>query len=137
MYCQYLDSVNHEIWKTLKSYEIRIVLLSKHPLVFRLIYYYYTKTSHTGIQGMKSIIREKFWILGGRKTFVWFVERTMFKILIHIQCLYRDIELGMLQFSKLSVVWLCIITRAVYRVSIWNWMLLYLLTVSYNRFEHL
>lgn len=45
-----------------------IVLPDSHPVVERLILSYHRENCHAGIQILLSIIRQRFWILKGRKT---------------------------------------------------------------------
>lgn len=45
-----------------------ILLPKNHPIVERLIMGMHTKCCHAGTQSLLAIMREKFWILGGRKT---------------------------------------------------------------------
>lgn len=45
-----------------------IVLPLKHAVVKRLIFEYHIRSCHVGIQSLMSVIREKYWILGDRRT---------------------------------------------------------------------
>ncbi|XP_044757073.1 uncharacterized protein LOC123315444 [Coccinella septempunctata] len=51
-----------------ENFKYPILLPSKHVLVNRLIEEYHILNRHTGVQTLLSILREKFWILKGRKT---------------------------------------------------------------------
>lgn len=45
-----------------------IVLPSKHPVVERLIRQTHEESCHVGVQGLLSMLRERFWIIGGRRS---------------------------------------------------------------------
>lgn len=51
------------------SYHFRmpILLPSHHVLVDKLVMNTHEKTCHAGVQGLMSILRERYWILGGRR----------------------------------------------------------------------
>lgn len=51
------------------SYGFRypIVLSPEHKIVKSLVVYYHEKNCHAGVQVLLSILRESYWILGGRK----------------------------------------------------------------------
>lgn len=51
-----------------ENFKYPILLPSKHVLVHRLIEEYHILNCHKGVQTLLSILREKFWILKGRKT---------------------------------------------------------------------
>ncbi|KAF2889547.1 hypothetical protein ILUMI_16625 [Ignelater luminosus] len=44
-----------------------VVLNPKHPVIMSLISHYHEKLQHVGVQTVLNKIREKFWILQGRK----------------------------------------------------------------------
>lgn len=54
-----------------------ILLPKNHPIVERLIMGMHTKHCHAGTQSLLAIMREKFWILGGRKTIRSITARCM------------------------------------------------------------
>lgn len=45
-----------------------MILPAKHPVVVRLIRKFHEDSCHVGVQGLLSILRERFWILGGRRS---------------------------------------------------------------------
>ncbi|KAF2892040.1 hypothetical protein ILUMI_14133, partial [Ignelater luminosus] len=45
-----------------------VVLNPKHPVVMSMISHYHEKLQHVGVQAVLNEIREKFWILQGRKS---------------------------------------------------------------------
>ncbi|GBN04791.1 hypothetical protein AVEN_49291-1 [Araneus ventricosus] len=45
-----------------------MLLLSNHEVILKLIEHYHEKNLHCGLQILRNILREKFWILNGRKT---------------------------------------------------------------------
>ena len=47
-----------------------MVLPAKHPLVQKLILHTHIKSAHIGTQGLIGILRENYWILGGRRA-IW------------------------------------------------------------------
>lgn len=49
-------------------FRMPLILPSKHSLVKMLIYDNHVKNCHLGVQGLLSKLREKFWILNGRRT---------------------------------------------------------------------
>ncbi|XP_072384599.1 uncharacterized protein [Diabrotica undecimpunctata] len=49
-------------------YHFPVVLPSKHEVTIKLIRHYHLKSCHVGIQGTLSLLREKFWILSGRRS---------------------------------------------------------------------
>ena len=51
-----------------KEFRYPAVLPQKHPVVTRLIYHQHYKACHVGVQGLLSLLRERFWILSGRRT---------------------------------------------------------------------
>lgn len=52
----------------LKDFRFPVVLPAQHYLVNRLIFDLHEKSCHVGIQGLLSLLRERYWILGGRRT---------------------------------------------------------------------
>lgn len=54
--------------KDADTYRFPVVLPAKHSTVKRLILNVHVKSCHVGTQGLLSILRERFWILGGRRT---------------------------------------------------------------------
>ncbi|XP_044756949.1 uncharacterized protein LOC123315351 [Coccinella septempunctata] len=51
------------------SFDFRYpIVLPKHPLVVRLIREEHERACHVGVQGLLCRLREKYWIIGGRKT---------------------------------------------------------------------
>ncbi|KAJ8912021.1 hypothetical protein NQ315_003558 [Exocentrus adspersus] len=50
-----------------ESFRFPVVLPAKHPMVSRLIFEVHEKSCHVGIQGLFSLLRDKYWILGGRR----------------------------------------------------------------------
>lgn len=57
--CNRLDS---------EHFRLPIVLPSKNDIIERLIFYMHIKSCHVNVQSLMSILREKYWILGGRRT---------------------------------------------------------------------
>lgn len=51
-----------------RDFRFPIVLPNSHPVVQRLIQYHHRDNCHAGTQILLSILRERYWILGGRKT---------------------------------------------------------------------
>ena len=51
-----------------KDFLTPVVLPSNHEVVNRLILYFHLKNCHAGPQILLNLIREKYWILNGRKT---------------------------------------------------------------------
>lgn len=49
------------------NFRFPIVLPGNHTVVKSLIFEYHQKSCHVGTQGLLSILREKYWILGGRR----------------------------------------------------------------------
>jgi hypothetical protein len=45
-----------------------VMLPSHHPIVERLVLITHVKSCHVGVQGLLSLLWEKFWILKGRKS---------------------------------------------------------------------
>lgn len=54
--------------RDLEDFRIPAVLPSKHPVVEKIVLCTHIKSCHVGVQGLLSHLREKFWILKGRKT---------------------------------------------------------------------
>ncbi|KAJ8980827.1 hypothetical protein NQ317_018407 [Molorchus minor] len=50
-----------------ENFRFPIVLPAKHSLVNRLVFGEHVKLCHVGVQGLMSILRERYWILGGRR----------------------------------------------------------------------
>lgn len=68
---------DHKIWRVKtrlvlgefeENFKYPILLPSQHVVVKRLIEEYHMKHYHAGVQTLLSILREKYWILKGRKT---------------------------------------------------------------------
>lgn len=53
--------------KDLELFRHPIVLPSKHPVITQMITQEHSKACHVGVQGLTSLLREKFWILGSRR----------------------------------------------------------------------
>ncbi|XP_050309972.1 uncharacterized protein LOC126745954 [Anthonomus grandis grandis] len=53
--------------KDLELFRHPIVLPNKHPVITQLISQEHSKACHVGVQGLTSLLREKFWILGSRR----------------------------------------------------------------------
>ncbi|XP_045482841.1 uncharacterized protein LOC123686673 [Harmonia axyridis] len=51
-----------------RDFRFPAVLPSKHPVVDKIAHEQHVKASHVGVQGLLSLLRERFWILKGRKT---------------------------------------------------------------------
>lgn len=51
-----------------QDFRFPIVLPKNHPVVDRMLRHIHEKECHIGVQGLLGITRERFWILGGRKT---------------------------------------------------------------------
>jgi hypothetical protein len=52
----------------LRDFGIPAILPSSHPVVEMLVLRAHGKARHVGVQGLLSLLRERFWILKGRKT---------------------------------------------------------------------
>ena len=50
-----------------EQFRFPIVLPAKHDLVVRLIFDQHVRSLHVGTQGLMGIMREKYWVLGGRR----------------------------------------------------------------------
>lgn len=50
------------------DFRFPIVLPSKHPIVKSMIMEVHIKSCHVGTQGLLSLLRERFWLLNGRRT---------------------------------------------------------------------
>jgi hypothetical protein len=50
------------------DFTIPAVLPSHHPIVDRHVLSTHMKLCHVGVQGLLSLLREKFWILKGQKS---------------------------------------------------------------------
>nr|CAI5859325.1 unnamed protein product [Callosobruchus analis] len=51
-----------------ENYRFPIILPAKHAFVHRLIMDTHVKSCHAGTQGLLGLLREKYWILGGRRS---------------------------------------------------------------------
>ncbi|KAJ8962359.1 hypothetical protein NQ318_018342 [Aromia moschata] len=49
------------------NFRFPVVLPGRHTVVNRLVFEQHQKSCHVGTQGLMSILREKYWILGGRR----------------------------------------------------------------------
>ncbi|XP_072400786.1 uncharacterized protein [Diabrotica undecimpunctata] len=49
-------------------YRFPVVLQSKHEVTIKLMRHYHLKSCHVGVQSTLSLLREKFWILSGRRS---------------------------------------------------------------------
>jgi len=73
--CPYMDSegIIHLRTKIIErmdlgDFGIPAILPSSHPVVDMLVWQAHEKACHVGVQGLLSLLRERFWILKGRKT---------------------------------------------------------------------
>ena len=73
--CPYMDSEGIIRIRTkiierrdLGDFGIPAILPSSHPVVEMLVLRAHEKACHVGVQGLLSLLRERFWILKGRKT---------------------------------------------------------------------
>lgn len=53
--------------KDTEQFRYPVVLPPNHPMVVKIIFDAHVKSCHVGTQGLMSILREKYWILGGRR----------------------------------------------------------------------
>ncbi|GBM92520.1 hypothetical protein AVEN_123177-1 [Araneus ventricosus] len=84
-----------------------MLLPSNHKVVLKLIEHYHKKNLHCGLQILQNILREKFWILNGRKTIRKVVSKCVIcksfaskRIEIESSPLPENLVFEMLLFSK-------------------------------------
>ncbi|XP_050306311.1 uncharacterized protein LOC126743323 [Anthonomus grandis grandis] len=112
-----------------------VILPAKHPLVQSLIWFEHTKSCHVRTQGLLSLLREKYWILGGRRSIRSVISRCVVCKRQHGKPLVVQSPPLPLDRVRLAVpfeitgvdfagplflrtgqkVWLCLFTCAVYR----------------------
>ncbi|UYV61043.1 hypothetical protein LAZ67_1003208 [Cordylochernes scorpioides] len=83
-----------------EEFKTPIILPGDHPFVEQLIWEVHLKNGHVGVQFILSKLREKFWIIRGRKT---------------IKKIIRVDLLGPLHLKEGGKVWVAAFTCAVYR----------------------
>lgn len=118
-----------------ESYRYPIVLASRHLLVKKLIMDAHVESCHVGTQGLLSLLREKFWILGGRRAIRSVISKCILCKKVKSNPLsstspplpldrVRDaicfevtgVDMaGPLYLKDNSKVWICLFTCAVYR----------------------
>lgn len=118
-----------------ENFRFPIVLPSKHPVTEKLILKVHFDSSHVGIQGVMSKLRENYWIMGGRRA----IGATLSKCYVckkysskpirvdapplpldrvRDACVFEVIGIDMagpLHLKDGQKVWICIFTCAVYR----------------------
>lgn len=118
-----------------EHFRFPVVLPAKHPVVNSLILEVHEKSCHVGTQGLLSILREKYWILGGRRTLRSVISRCIVckrqsgkSFVVDSPPLPRDRVRDAVPFEVTGVdfagplylntgkkVWVCLFTCAVYR----------------------
>nr|CAI5867597.1 unnamed protein product [Callosobruchus analis] len=79
-----------------ENYRFPIILHAKHAFVHRLIMDTHVKSCHVGTRGLLGLLREKYWILGGRRS----VRTVVAKCVVCIP--FQPIELETLWLSKIQ-----------------------------------
>ncbi|XP_044766589.1 uncharacterized protein LOC123322673 [Coccinella septempunctata] len=50
-----------------EGFRFPVILPAKHPVVSSLILHTHKKSCHVGVQGLMSLLRENYWVIGGRR----------------------------------------------------------------------
>lgn len=118
-----------------KDFRFPVVLPSKHPVVEKLVLKEHFASSHVGIQGVMSKLRERYWVLGGRRAMraifakCFTCKRYNSKPIsvdvpalpldrVRDACVFEVVGIDMarpLYLKDGQKVWVCIFTCAVYR----------------------
>lgn len=117
------------------NFRFPIILPGRHPIINKLIFDVHIKSCHVGVQGLMSILREKYWILGGRRV----IKSAIYKCVVCKRQKSRSLNIGspplpldrvrdanVFEVSGVDFVgpvylrnsgkaWICLFTCAIYR----------------------